>query len=117
MRISALLCGLAFAGLLAACGSGRGTELNERDLVGDWSPNRSCQAADFLSFQRDGNYSAPMNATRREIGVWSFRDGVLSAGNALAGMTEFRVNRVGDDEMQLQPVAGGEAATRYRCSR
>lgn len=114
MRIGGMLAALAVAGLLAGCGPRRGTELNRDWLIGDWSPNRECRAADFTSLMRDGSYTAPMNANRRSLGIWTFENGVLEIGTVLR-MERFRITRVSDTELRSEPTEGGTGATLYRC--
>jgi len=117
MRIAAMLGALALAGMLAGCGPRRGTELDNQWFVGDWSPSRECGASDFTSFLADGSYTAPMNATRRALGIWSFENGVLSIGTVFR-QEQFRITRIADDEIRSDPVDGrGGGATLYRCSR
>ena len=116
MRIAAMVSVLAFAAALAGCGPRRGTELNTLWFVGDWSPSRECQANTFTSFLADGSYTAPMNATRRALGIWTFENGVLSIGTVIR-MEQFRITRVADVELRSEPVDGSTGATLYRCSR
>jgi hypothetical protein len=107
---------LAFAAALAGGGPRRGTELNTQWFVGDWSPSRDCQARTFTSFLADGSYTAPMKATRRALGIWTFESGVLSIGTVIR-MEHFQITRLADDELRSEPVDGSEGATLYRCSR
>lgn len=117
MRCAIILGALALAGALAGCGPRRGPELNTDWFVGDWSPSRECQESDFTSFKADGSYTAPMNATRRSLGIWSFENGVLTIGTVFR-QERFRITRVADDELRSAPVDGqGDGATLYRCSR
>lgn len=95
----------------------RSAELDTQWFVGDWSPTRECRTSDFTSFLADGSYTAPMNATRRALGIWSFENGVLTIGTVFR-QEGFRITRVADDELRSEPVDGrGGAATLYRCSR
>jgi hypothetical protein len=116
MKIGGLLIVLAVAGALTGCGPRRGTELNTEWFVGDWAPSRECRETDFTSFMADGSYTAPMNATRRALGIWSFENGVLTIGTIFR-QEGFRITRVADDEIRSAPVDGSEGATLYRCSR
>jgi hypothetical protein len=117
MRGAIMLGAVALAAALAGCGPRRGTELNNQWFVGDWSPSRLCRQSDFTSFKADGSYTAPMNATRRALGIWSFENGVLTIGTVFR-QEQFRITRVADDEIRSAPVDGqGTGATLYRCSR
>jgi hypothetical protein len=116
MRIAGMLAALAVAGLLAGCGPRRGTELNTEWFVGDWAPSRDCRPAEFTTFLADGSYTAPMNATRRALGIWRFENGVLTIGTIIRE-EGFRITRVSDTELRSAPVDGSEGATLYRCSR
>ena len=117
MRIAAMVGALALAGMLAGCGTRRGTELNTLWFVGDWSPSRDCRQSDFTSFLADGSYTAPMNTTRRALGIWSFENGVLTIGNVFR-QERFRITRIADGELRSEPADGrGSGATLYRCSR
>jgi hypothetical protein len=117
MRVAAMVGALALAGMLAGCGPRRGTELNNDWFVGDWAPSRQCTPSEFTSFLRDGSYTAPMNATRRALGIWSFENGVLSVGTVMQ-QDHFRITRVSDTELRSEPVDAPDAgATLYRCSR
>ena len=115
MRPGTMLAAVAVAALLAGCGPRRGSELNQEWLVGDWAPNRECRPAEFTSLLRDGSYTAPMNASRRALGIWTFRDGVLEIGTVMR-MERFRITRVSDTELRSEPASGGgTGATLYRC--
>lgn len=116
MRISVILGIAAIAGTLAGCGPRRGTQLDNDWFVGDWAPSRECRPAEFTSFLADGSYTAPMNATRRALGIWRFENGVLTIGT-IVHEEGFRIIRVADDEIRSAPVDGSEGATLYRCSR
>ncbi len=111
---SRMMVALATLATLTACG--RGTEVNERWLTDDWSPNRECREAEFTTFLRDGSYTAPMDVpNRRAIGIWSYRDGVLSIGTIMR-QERFRIERVSDDELRSFPLeGGGQPGTLYRC--
>lgn len=117
MRAAVMLGALALAGVLAGCGPRRETELNTDWFVGDWAPSRACTPSEFTSFLADGSYTAPMNATRRALGIWSFDNGVLTIGTVFR-QEHFRITRVSDTELRSEPVdAPDSGATLYRCSR
>lgn len=116
MRIAAVVGAMVVAGSLAGCGPKRGAELDNDWFVGDWAPSRECSEIEFTTFKADGSYTAPMNATRRALGIWSFENGVLTIGTVFR-QESFRITRVADDELRSAPVDGSEGATLYRCSR
>ena len=98
---------------------GRGTELNTRWFIGDWSRSQACSPETLISLKSDGSFTAPFTTPvpgRRALGVWSFRDGRMTIGNVFQ-MEEWRVERVSDREVRTTPAGRQAGEALYRCSR